>query len=57
MTFYSTPSTGAACIVPKKYVEKVGSEGFKHQPIGLGPYRFVHHEPGVELVLEGNTGC
>ena len=55
MTFYGTPATGAAWIVPKKYVEKVGNEAFKKQPIGLGPYRFVHHEPGIELVLEANT--
>ena len=29
LTFYATPATGAAWIVPKKYVEKVGDEGFK----------------------------
>jgi peptide/nickel transport system substrate-binding protein len=23
--------------------------------VGLGPYRFVHYQPGVELVLEANT--
>src|SRR5262245_4029238 len=34
MTFYATPATGAAWIVPKKYVEKVGEEGFKKHPIG-----------------------
>ena len=55
MTFYGTPATGAAWIVPKKYVEKVGAEAFKNRPVGLGPYHFVHHEPGVELVLEANT--
>src|SRR5499425_3027367 len=41
MTFYGTPATGAAWIVPKKYVEKVGEDGFKRAPIGAGPYRFV----------------
>src|SRR5438128_10186687 len=41
MTFYGTPATGAGWIVPKKYVEKVGEEGFKKHPIGAGPYRFV----------------
>ncbi len=45
-------NTGAAWIVPKKYVEKVGDEGFKKAPIGAGPYRFVSFTPGVELVLE-----
>src|SRR5438034_10882188 len=29
MTFYGTSATGAAWIVPKKYVEKVGEDGFK----------------------------
>ena len=52
MTFYATPATGAAWIVPKKYVERVGDEGFKKAPIGAGPYRFVSFKPGVELTLE-----
>jgi peptide/nickel transport system substrate-binding protein len=50
MTFYL--ATGASWIVPKKYVEKVGDEGFKKMPIGAGPYRFVSFTPGVELVFE-----
>ena len=50
LTFYSS-ATGAGWIVPRKYVEKVGDEGFKKHPIGAGPYRFVF-TPGVELVLE-----
>ena len=56
MTFYGTPATGAGWIVPKKYVEKVGEEGFKKHPIGAGPYRFVSFTPGVELVLEAFEG-
>jgi len=51
LTFYSS-ATGAGWIVPKKYLEKVGDEGFKKAPIGAGPYRFVSFNPGVELVLE-----
>ena len=51
MTFY-LGATGAAWIVPKKYVEKVGDDGFKKMPVGAGPYRFVSFTPGVELVLE-----
>jgi peptide/nickel transport system substrate-binding protein len=54
MTFYGTPATGAGWIVPKKYVEKVGDDGFKRAPVGAGPYRFVSFNPGVELVLEAN---
>ena len=56
MTFYGTPATGAGWIVPKKYVEKVGEEGFKKHPIGAGPYRYVSINPGIELVLEAVDG-
>src|SRR5206468_8796472 len=54
LTFYATPATGAAWIVPSKYVERVGDEGFKKAPVGAGPYRFVSFNPGVELVLEAH---
>jgi len=56
MAFYGTLATGAAWIVPKKYVEQVGLEGFKKQPIGLGPYKFVSHTPGLELIMEAFEG-
>jgi peptide/nickel transport system substrate-binding protein len=55
MTFY-TAASGAGWIVPKKYVEKVGDEGFKKAPIGAGPYKFVSFSPGIELVLEAFDG-
>jgi peptide/nickel transport system substrate-binding protein len=55
LTYYATPATGASWIVPKNYTERIGNEKFKEQPVGLGPYRFVHAQPGVELVLEANT--
>ena len=54
LVFYATPATGAAWIVPAKYLEKVGDEGFKKAPVGAGPYRFVSFTPGVELVLEAH---
>src|SRR5919204_1622826 len=41
MTFYGSPATGAAWIVPRKYVEKVGDDGFKKAPVGAGPYKFA----------------
>ncbi len=56
MAFYGTLATGASWVVPKKYVEKVGDDGFKKHPIGLGPYKFVSHSPGVELVMEAFEG-
>ena len=52
MTYYGTLATGAGWIVPKKYIEQVGDDGFRKHPIGLGPYKFVSHTPGVELVME-----
>jgi peptide/nickel transport system substrate-binding protein len=55
LSFYSS-ATGAGWIVPKKYVEQVGDEGFKKAPIGAGPYKFVSFTPGVELVLEAFEG-
>jgi peptide/nickel transport system substrate-binding protein len=51
MTFYTT-ATGASWVVPKKYVEQVGDEGFKKAPIGAGPYKFVSFTPGLELTME-----
>jgi len=56
MTFYGTMVAGAGWIVPKKYVEQVGDDGFKKHPVGLGPYKFVSHTPGIELVLEAYEG-
>jgi peptide/nickel transport system substrate-binding protein len=55
MTFY-TAASGAGWIVPKKYVEKVGDDGFKKAPVGAGPYKFVSFTPGVELVMEAFEG-
>jgi len=56
LTFYGTTATGAAWVVPKKYVEKVGDDGFKKAPIGAGPYRFVSSTAGIELTLEAYEG-
>ncbi|TXL69698.1 ABC transporter substrate-binding protein [Vineibacter terrae] len=55
LTFYSS-ATGAGWIVPKKYIQQVGEEGFKKAPIGAGPYKFVSFTPGVELVFEAFEG-
>ena len=51
LTFYLN-GTGASWIVPKKYLDKVGDEGFKKAPVGAGPYKFSSFTPGVELVLD-----
>ncbi len=51
ITFY-TVASGAGWVVPRKYLEKVGEDGFKKAPVGAGPYKFVSFTPGIELVLE-----
>jgi peptide/nickel transport system substrate-binding protein len=56
LTFYGTTATAAGMIVPKKYLTQVGDEGFRKHPIGAGPYKFVSHKPGVEVVLEAFPG-
>ncbi len=55
LTYYAT-ATGAGWIVPKKYVEKVGDDGFKKAPVGAGPYKFASFTPGIELVFEAFEG-
>jgi peptide/nickel transport system substrate-binding protein len=55
MMFYSSGS-GAGWIMPKKYVEKVGDDGFKKAPVGAGPYRFASYTPGVEMAFEAFDG-
>src|SRR5213594_2339852 len=45
MTFYGSSATAAGLVVPKKYIEQVGDDGFKKHPIGLGPFKFVSHTP------------
>jgi len=52
MTFYGTTASAAGIVLPRRYLTQVGDEGFKKQPIGAGPYRFVRQTPGVEVVLE-----
>jgi len=54
MTLYGTLASAAGWITPKNYFEKVGPDGFKKQPIGLGPYKFVSQRAGIELVMEAN---
>jgi peptide/nickel transport system substrate-binding protein len=56
MTVYGTTASAVGIVVPKKYLEHVGEDGFKQHPIGVGPYKFVSHTPGVEVVLEAYEG-
>jgi peptide/nickel transport system substrate-binding protein len=56
MSYYGGLVSGAGWIVPKKYFEQVGADGFKKAPVGLGPYKFGSHTPGIELVMEAFEG-
>jgi len=56
MTYYGTTATAAGLVVPKKYLTQVGDDGFRKHPIGAGPYKFVGHTPGVEVVLDAYAG-
>jgi peptide/nickel transport system substrate-binding protein len=38
-------------IVPKAYIEEVGTQGFIENPIGTGPFKFVSAQPGYEEVV------
>jgi peptide/nickel transport system substrate-binding protein len=44
--------SGAAWVVPAKYYQEVGPDGFAQKPIGAGPYRLVSQEPGTRLDFE-----
>src|SRR5262249_8624639 len=55
LTFY-TAASGPGWILPKKYVQKGGDDGFKKAPMAAGSYKFVSFTPGVELVLEAFDG-
>jgi peptide/nickel transport system substrate-binding protein len=54
--FYGTFVASAGWVVPKKYFERVGEEGYRKAPVGAGPYKFVSFNPGVELVVEAFDG-
>src|SRR5262249_39545713 len=43
-----------ASIMPARYFQEVGPDGFEKQPIGTGPYRFVEWVKGDHLRLEAN---
>ena len=44
--------TGAGWVVPAKYYQQVGPDGFKRKPIGAGPYKLASMEPGVKVQFE-----
>ena len=41
-------------MVPPKYIEKVGEEGFIKHPVGTGPFKFVEWKKGDRIIFEAN---
>jgi peptide/nickel transport system substrate-binding protein len=56
MTFYGTSASASGLVLPRKYFEQVGAEGFRQRPVGAGPYKFVSQRPGVDVTLEAFPG-
>jgi peptide/nickel transport system substrate-binding protein len=48
--------SGAGWVVPAQYYQEVGPDRFKQHPIGAGPYKLVHQEPGTKLEFEAFAG-
>ncbi len=44
--------SGAGWVVPAKYYQEVGPDGFAQNPIGAGPYRLVGQQAGARLDFE-----
>jgi peptide/nickel transport system substrate-binding protein len=42
-------------IMPKKYIETVGVQGFREKPVGSGPWKFVRNVPGDRIEYEAVT--
>ncbi len=55
LVLYGTPSSGAGWVVPKKYYEQVGPDGYKLKPIGAGPFKFVSATQGNIFETEAFT--
>lgn len=43
-----------AHIVPRKYYQEVGAEGFARHPVGTGPFEFASWERGQRIVFSAN---
>src|SRR5215468_282240 len=52
LDLYNGGLSGIGWIVPGHYYNKVGRDGFKANPMGAGPYKFVSQEAGVQMVFE-----
>jgi len=48
----SEGGTGGGVVIPKKYFEEVGEEGFNKAPVGAGAFKFVSFTPGEKIEYE-----
>ena len=39
-------------VIPPRYINEVGLDGYRRKPIGTGPYKFVEHVRDADLRLE-----
>ena len=44
----------AGWIIPKKYFESAGEDGFAKKPMGTGPFKFVSRSINEQIVMEAN---
>ena len=53
-TFFKWMAFLTGYVLPKKYYEEVGAEGFEKKPIGSGPYMVDEFQQGAFLRLKAN---
>jgi len=56
LLYGSGNACGAGWVMPAKYYQQVGPDGFKRKPIGAGPYKLVNQEAGVKIEMEAFDG-
>jgi peptide/nickel transport system substrate-binding protein len=49
---FSCAIGNAGMVLPKKYFQRVGADGFSRNPIGSGPYKVVKNTMGASVQLE-----
>src|SRR5262249_2200859 len=50
-TYLSRSLSTEGMVLPKKYIEQVGDDGFAREPVGSGPYRFLEEVTGSPIRL------
>lgn len=50
--FLGPGDTSVAAITPKKYIDEVGEEGFRKNPVGSGPWKLIERKTGSYFLYE-----